>query len=389
MRRKDWPNFNKNLISKINQIIRSGKINYTTGSFGKIFEKNFSKFIGNKYSVAICNGTAALEVAIKSLKLPKNSEIIVPARSFFSSAACIVNTGYIPIFADVDLITQNISLEDIKKKLTKKTRAIICVHLAGLPCDMISIKKFAKKKNLKIIEDCSQAHGASINNKQVGSFGDVATWSFCNDKIISTLGEGGMISTNNKKIYDFSIRYINHGTTPSKKKSDVFVYNKDIFGTNLRITEIQSMSGLVQLKNLKEIQIRREKMSKNYFNLVSNYKKKLSTYMPPKNIKSAWYRFYFFLNPNIKNLQSIRFNIIKNLKKKGIKCFTGSCPEIYLEKSFQNLEKNKLKRLKNCKNLGLRSLALDVNHTLTHNDHKKELNKLKFILDKFLSKSNF
>ena len=209
MRRKDWPNFNKNLISKINQIIRSGKINYTTGSFGKIFEKNFSKFIGNKYSVAICNGTAALEVAIKSLKLPKNSEIIVPARSFFSSAACIVNTGYIPIFADVDLITQNISLEDIKKKLTKKTRAIICVHLAGLPCDMISIKKFAKKKNLKIIEDCSQAHGASINNKQVGSFGDVATWSFCNDKIISTLGEGGMISTNNKKIYDFSIRYIN------------------------------------------------------------------------------------------------------------------------------------------------------------------------------------
>lgn len=389
MRRKDWPNFNKNLISKINQIIRSGKINYTTGSFGKTFEKDFSKFIGNKYSVAICNGTAALEVAIKSLKLPKNSEIIVPARSFFSSAACIVNTGYIPIFADVDLITQNISLEDIKKKLTKKTRAIICVHLAGLPCDMISIKKFAKKKNLKIIEDCSQAHGASINNKQVGSFGDVATWSFCNDKIISTLGEGGMISTNNKKIYDFSIRYINHGTTPSKKKSDVFVYNKDIFGTNLRITEIQSMSGLVQLKNLKEIQIRREKMSKNYFNLVSNYKKKLSTYMPPKNIKSAWYRFYFFLNPNIKNLQSIRFNIIKNLKKKGIKCFTGSCPEIYLEKSFQNLEKNKLKRLKNCKNLGLRSLALDVNHTLTHNDHKKELNKLKFILDKFLSKSNF
>ena len=389
MRRKDWPNFNKNLISKINQIIRSGKINYTTGSFGKTFEKDFSKFIGNKYSVAICNGTAALEVAIKSLKLPKNSEIIVPARSFFSSAACIVNTGYIPIFADVDLITQNISLEDIKKKLTKKTRAIICVHLAGLPCDMISIKKFTKKKNLKIIEDCSQAHGASINNKQVGSFGDVATWSFCNDKIISTLGEGGMISTNNKKIYDFSIRYINHGTTPSKKKSDVFVYNKDIFGTNLRITEIQSMSGLVQLKNLKEIQIRREKMSKNYFNLVSNYKKKLSTYMPPKNIKSAWYRFYFFLNPNIKNLQSIRFNIIKNLKKKGIKCFTGSCPEIYLEKSFQNLEKNKLKRLKNCKNLGLRSLALDVNHTLTHNDHKKELNKLKFILDKFLSKSNF
>ena len=383
---KDWPNFNKNLISKVNKIIRSGKINYTTGPYGKIFEKNFSKYVGNKYSVAICNGTAALEVAIKSLELPKNSEIIVPARSFFSSAACIVNAGFLPIFADIDLKTQNISLDDIKKKITKKTKAIICVHLAGLPCDMFNIKKLATKKKLKIIEDCSQAHGASINSRQVGSFGDVATWSFCNDKIISTLGEGGMISTNNKKIYEFSKKYINHGTTLKKKKSDKFVYNKDIFGTNLRITEIQSMSGIEQLKNLKKIQKRREQISKNYFNLILNYKKKLTSYMPPKNIKSAWYRFYFFLDPKIKNYQKIRFKIINNLKKNGIKCFTGSCPEIYLEKSFQNLKKIKFKRLKNCRKLGNTSLALDANHTLTYLDHKKELNTLKLILDKLLNR---
>ena len=138
----------------------------------------------------MCNGTAALEVAIKSLGIPDKSEIIVPARSFFSSASCIVNTGHKPIFADVDLITQNISLNDIKKKITKKTKAIICVHLGGMPCDMHGLKKIANKNNIKIIEDCSQAHGASIENKKIGSFGDISTWSFCTDKIISTRRRG-------------------------------------------------------------------------------------------------------------------------------------------------------------------------------------------------------
>ena len=116
MPQKNWPNFSRQLISNVGKILNSGKINYTTGSHGKKFEKKFSNFVGNKYSIAICNGTVALEVAIKSLKLPKNSEILVPARSFFSSASCIVNTGYKPIFVDVDLVTQNICLKDIKKK---------------------------------------------------------------------------------------------------------------------------------------------------------------------------------------------------------------------------------------------------------------------------------
>ena len=123
MQNKNWPNFSERLISKVNKTIRSGKINYTTGTYGKLFETKFSKFVGNKYSVAICNGTAALEVAIKSLELPKNSEIIVPARSFFSSASCIVNTGYVPIFADVDISTQNISIKNIKKKNYQKNKS--------------------------------------------------------------------------------------------------------------------------------------------------------------------------------------------------------------------------------------------------------------------------
>ena len=383
MQKKNWPNFSKNLISKVTRILTSGEINYSYGPYGKKFEKEFSKFVGNEYSVAICNGTAALEVAIKSLQLPKNSEIIVSARSFFSSAACIVNTGHIPIFADVNLLTQNISLDDIKKKINKRTKAIICVHLAGLPCNMRDIKKLANKNKIKIIEDCAQAHGASIDNKQVGSFGDVSTWSFCNDKIISTLGEGGMISTNNKKIYDFCKIYINHGSVlNNKKNSEKFVYNKNFFGTNLRITEIQSVSGLEQLKNLKKIQIKREQMAKNYFHIISKYQNYTYSYFPSTNIKCSWYRFYFFMKTDIKNYQNIRFKIIKNLKKNNLKCFTGSCPEIYLEKSFKKLNNFKAIRLKNCKILGETSIALDVNHTLTNAKHKMNLLKLKIVLER-------
>ena len=251
---------------------------------------------------------------------------------------------------------------------------------------MKNLISLANKKKIKIIEDCSQAHGASINKKQIGSFGNVSTWSFCNDKIISTLGEGGMISTNTKNIYEFCKKYINHGTALKEKNSIKFIYNKEIFGTNLRITEIQSVAGLEQLKSLKLTQKKREKMSRNYYNLIKSYKGFLNCYYPPARIKSAWYRFYFFLNPNIRNYQKKRLEIIKQLKRKNIKSFTGSCPEIYLEKAFVKLQKTKFKRLKNSKILGNTSLALDVNHTLSYRDHKKELVIIKFILNKILLK---
>ena len=383
MQEKNWPNFSKNLISNVGRILGSGKINYTDGPYGIKFEKEFSKFVGNRYSIAVCNGTAALEVAIKSLRLPKNSEIIVPARSFFASASCIVNTGYIPVFVDVNLLTQNILIDDIKKKITKRTKAIICVHLAGLPCDMDSIKKLANKKKIKIIEDCSQAHGASIDNKQVGSFGDISTWSFCNDKIMSTLGEGGMISTNKKKLYEICKISINHGTNfKNNKKTEKFIYNRDYFGTNLRITEIQSFAGLEQLKNLKKVQQKKENISKSYFDLISKYQNYFDCYYPTKKIKSAWYRFYFFLKTDIKNYQKLRFKIIKDLRKNNLKCFTGSCPEIYLEKAFKKLNNIKPIRLKNCKILGETSIALEINHTLEYSQHKKKLFILKQVIEK-------
>ena len=142
------------------------------------------------------------------------------------------------------------------------------------------------------------------------------------------------------------------------------------------------MAGLEQLKDLKRIQIKREKMSKDYFNLISKYQNFINCYMPPKNIKNAWYRFYFFLKPDIKNYKNIRYKIVKSLKKNDVKCFTGCCPEIYLEKAFKKLKNFKVIRLKNCKILGETSIALDVNHTLKDNEHKQNLLRLELVLKK-------
>tara|TARA_B110000008_G_C16974232_1_gene565177 strand:+ start:4043 stop:5221 length:1179 start_codon:yes stop_codon:yes gene_type:complete len=377
MQNNTWPNYSSKEIKNVVNVIKSGKVNYVNGNIGKKFEYLFSKWVKRKYSVALTNGTVALELAIKSLKLPKNSEIMVTARSFFSSASTIVRSGYIPRFIDVDLFTQNILVEDILKKLNSKTKAIICVHLAGNPCEMKKIVRVAKKHKLKIIEDCAQAHGAEIDKKKVGSFGDVATWSFCNDKIISTLGEGGMISTNNKKIYDYINSHKDHGLSfnKTKNKKHQFIYNKDFFGSNFRLTEVQSSVGINQLMNIKQNLKKRQYIAEEYKKIFNKFNGFLYFYKPKSNIKPAWYRFYIFLKRDIKNYKKLRNIIVRELRKKKIICNFGSCPEIYLEKAFKNSKFKLNKRLKNSKILGETSIAFDVNHTLTkkkiHNNSKQ------------------
>ena len=367
MQNNTWPNYSSKEINKVVDVIKSGKVNYVNGLIGKKFEYLFSKWVNRKYSVALSNGTVALELAIKSLKLPDKSEIMVTARSFFSSASTIVRTGNIPKFIDVDLFNQNILTEDIAKKITSKTKAIICVHLAGNPCEMKKIIKIAKKYKLKIIEDCAQAHGAEIDKKKVGSFGDVATWSFCNDKIISTLGEGGMISTNDKKIYNFINSYKDHGLSFYKKikKKEQFIYNKDYFGSNYRLTEVQSSVGINQLKNIKDTLKKRTYIATQYKKIFTEFNDFLYFYDPPVNIKPAWYRFYFFIRKDLIDYKNLRNQVIQDLRKKKIICNFGSCPEIYLEKAFKDSKYKLNKRLPNCKILGETSIALDINHTLT------------------------
>ena len=325
--KKNYPHYPNKLIDKIKKTLKSGKVNYWTGQEGKYFEKEFSSYLGNKYSVAVSNGSVALEIALRSLNLKKNDHVIVTPRSFIISASCVINLGLEPIFADVDL-NGNLSIEGIKKSFSKKVKVIILVHLNGLPCDMDPIIDFAKKNKIKIIEDCSQAHGAVYKNKPVGSYGDISTWSFCQDKIMSTGGEGGMISTNSKNIWEKSWSIKDHGKnyhSVYKKQNKLgFKWLHNHFGSNYRMTEIQSLIGRYQLKDL-NFQIKKR-------NLIAN--KVIAS------LQMFWKKYNLIVQPNFECSSCINKNKEKNC---------NNCTHAFYRLNlFINVKRNKkLKMLDN------------------------------------------
>ena len=352
-----WPFYSTKEINAVKNVLLSKKVNYLTGEYGKIFEKKFAKYLSVKHCVAVSNGTVALELSLLAIGIKKNDEVIVTPRSYFSSASSIVKLGAIPIFVDVDINTQNITINSIKKNITYKTKAIICVHLAGYPCDMNAICKIAKSKNIKIIEDCSQAHGAKINNKNVGIFGDISAWSFCNDKIISTGGEGGMVSTDNSKYWKFVWTYKDQGKNFdkyfAKNKKNVFKYLHDSIGSNFRMTEMQSVIGINQLANLDKNILLRNKYAKLIELSIKDCSSVITTHVK-KNYTHAFYRYYFFIDKKFLKKKWSRDRIIKSLNIENISCGSGSCPEIYLEKPFKSkINFPKKKRLANATTLSM------------------------------------
>ena len=258
----NWPKYTNKEIKIVKKIIQSGKVNYWTGNYCKLFEKKFKFKFNLNYAISVANGSVALDAAVSVLNLKKNDEVLVTSRSYVSTASCIQKTPAKIKFIDVDLKSKNIDLENIKKNINSKTKLIICVHLAGWPCDIDKIKKIIGKKKIYVLEDCSQAHGAKIKKKFVGSMGDISVWSFCNDKIMSTLGEGGMISTNNKKIWKKCWSFKDHGKNYNKvfykKKNLGFRWLHDQLGSNYRMTEMQAVIGRLQLKKL-DTQIKKKK----------------------------------------------------------------------------------------------------------------------------------
>ena len=398
MPNKEYPYYPPELINKINKTLKSGKVNYWTGKEGSLFEKEFSNYVGNKYAIAVSNGSVALEIALKTLNLKKQDQIIVTPRSFVISASCVINLGLTPVFADVDL-NGNLSLEGIKKSYTTKVKAIILVHLNGLPCDLDPIISFAKKRKIKIIEDCSQAHGALYKNKPVGSFGDLSTWSFCQDKIISTGGEGGMISTNNKTLWKKCWSLKDHGKNYSsvfyKKHNPGFRWLHDYHGSNYRMTEIQAVIGRYQLKKLNTQIKKRNLIAKKIINSLKLYWNKFNLISKPnfrcsscvlKNFKKecnncthAFYRLNFFVNLNKKE----KFNLLKDLKKTEINCNEGPCPEIYKEKLFKKLKIFPPEKLTNAIKLGEKSLAYHINPFSSSKKLKNDIKNLKRILLKY------
>lgn len=366
MNNYSWPSYSSEEISSVVKVLRSNKVNYLFGNKGKEFEASFSKYIGSEYSLAVANGTLALDLCLRACKISTGDEVIVTSRSFVASASCILALGAIPIFSDVDINSQNITPHHISSLISRRTKAIICVHFAGYPCEMPEIMKFAKKNNIYVIEDCAQAHGATINGKSVGTFGDINAWSFCNDKIMTTCGEGGMVTTNSKNLYKLAEAFNNHGKNFKKieknknKRLYDFPFVHDQVGLNYRMTEMQSAVGIIQLKKLPSWQKYRKRNAEVYINEFKDLRI-VSTPAIPNNIEHAWYKLYLTINTKYLSKGITRKNIIEEINKNDIYCSFGSCGSIYKEKAFKGLRKNKTL---NSSFLEEHSIVLEVHPTI-------------------------
>ena len=301
-----WPNFSQDEIDAVSRVLSSNKVNYWTGQEGQAFEKEFAHFADCRYAVAVANGTLALDLALHALAIGPGDEVIVTSRTFIASVSCIVNAGATPVFADVELDSQNISARTIIPVLSKKTRAIICVHLAGLPCDMDEIMALAQEHNLYVIEDCAQAHGAKYKGRSVGSIGHIGAWSFCQDKIMTTGGEGGMLTTNDKKLWQKAWAYKDHGKSYEavyqKQHPPGFRWLHESFGTNWRLTEMQSAIGRLQLKKMSDWTNARQANAQKLSAVCRTFSW-LTVPEVPETMRHAYYKFYVFINiTNISNL---------------------------------------------------------------------------------------
>jgi dTDP-4-amino-4,6-dideoxygalactose transaminase len=366
-----WPIFCDEQVQIVSDILRSGKVNYWTGSEGKLFEKEFADYIGVDYAIAVANGTLALELALIALGITSDDEVIVPSRTYVATASAVVMRGAEPVVADVDRVSGNVSLETIDKVRTSRTKAIIVVHLGGWPCDMPAIMAYAEEHGLFVIEDCAQAHGASYEGKKVGSFGDAAAFSFCQDKIMTTGGEGGMVVFRDHDKWSEAWAFKDHGksfdTVNRKDHPPGFRWLHDSFGSNYRMTEMQAGIGRFQLRMLDDWIASRQRASfilDSFFGECSL----LRQASPPENVVHARYKYYTYVRPEALNDSYSRDRIIAEFGEYGIPCFSGSCSEIYLEKAFKEAGLGPSDRHNVAKELGETSLVFLVDPSLSEDD---------------------
>ena len=376
-----WPSFTQEEADAVSQVLLSNKVNYWTGTECREFEKEFAAWAGTDYAVALANGTLALDVALQAMGIGEGDEVIVTPRSFIASVSTVVNAGAMPVFADVDNNTGNISATTIAPKITDKTKAIICVHLAGWPCDMDEIMALAKQHNLWVIEDCAQAHGAKYKGKPVGSIGHVGAWSFCQDKIMTTGGEGGMVTTNDKALWQKMWEYKDHGKNYDsiyhKQHPPGFRWLHDSFGTNWRMMEMQAVIGRIQLKKMAEWTKIRTQNAKILRDALTQFAGEQQFLRIPdiefhqvmgSDSVHAYYKYYVYVRPENLPENINRDSILNALNEKKIPCFSGSCSEIYLEKAFDNHPSRPNARLTVAKELGETSLMFLIHPTLTTNE---------------------
>jgi dTDP-4-amino-4,6-dideoxygalactose transaminase len=353
-----WPHYEQDELDSVQRVLASGRGNYWTGEEGKLFEQEFADWCGAKHGLCISNGTVALELALRACGIERGDEVIVTPRSFLASVAAVVAVGAVPVFADVEFDSGNISAETIEKVLTNKTKGIVPVHLGGWPADMPAIMELANKHGIKVIEDCAQAHGAAICGQLVGSFGHAAAFSFCQDKIMSTGGEGGMILTNDDEVRNIAWSLRDHGRNRERTLSNDhpfgFRWLQERFGTNGRMTEMQSAIGRCQLQKVDGWVKERTANAMVFTNFFSGIDG-ITVPKHPENIKHAYFRFtVLFDDPKRRD------QVVKQLQLDGIPASVGPCAEIYRENAFKNVVLNIPRALSNAPSLGGRTMTLLV-----------------------------
>lgn len=367
-----WPSFDQEIIKAVSDILRSGKVSQWTGPNVYAFEKESAKYLGAKHAIAMTNGSVTMDVALRILGVGSGDEVIVTCRSFVASASCVALTGALPVFADVDPMTGNVTAETISRVVTKKTKAVIAVHLAGWPCDMDPILRLCRSKKLFLIEDCAQANGAKYKGKDVGTFGDFGSFSFCQDKIFTTAGEGGMLVTDNTIFWKKAWSLKDHGRdfdiVFNRKSGTGFVWMVNSFGTNHRMNEVQATIGRIFLKRLDDMVRRRRKYAAMLDDAFEKMESLVVTH-PPKGIEPAYYKYYVQVNPKKLRKGLTRDGVLLKLAALGVPCGCGACPEIYREKAFQHQRKElglaSQKRLPAARQLGERCIMLQVHPTLS------------------------
>lgn len=366
-----WPSYDADEIEAVRRVLESGNVNYWTGEECIQFEKEYAAYCGRRHAIALANGSVALELALLAYGIGPGDEVVTTSRTFIASASCAVLRGATPVFADVDPVSQNLTADSIRAVLTERTKAIVAVHLAGWPCDMEPILELALANNLVVFEDCAQAHGAAYKGRPVGSFGAAAAFSFCQDKIITTGGEGGMLLFDDTDTWHKAWAFKDHGKSYDamfrREHPPGFRWTHESFGTNWRMTEIQAAIGRLQLAKLPQWVAKRQQLA----GLLSEGLGALPGIRitrPGPGITHSYYKYYAFLEPGVLKPGWDQNRVITAINAESIPCMNGSCGEIYLEKAFVDAGLAPAARLPIAQLLGATSLCFSVHPTLSEAD---------------------
>ncbi len=371
--RSSWPQYEADEREAVANVLTSGKVNALVhGDECRGFASEFAAFIGMHQAICMANGTVTLEIALRALDVGPGDEVIVPARSFFATASCVASVGALPVFADVLPASQNIDPASVERMITPRTRAVICVHLAGWPCDMTALGDTCERHGLFLVEDCAQAHGAAIGGRKVGTFGDAASFSFCTDKIMSTGGEGGLLVMRDEAAHQRAWSLKDHGKNPQKLADGKgapgqFRYIHDGLGSNARMTEMQAAIGRVQLRKLPDWLAARRANAEFLSGAVAEHPLLMAPEVPA-GVTHAWYKFYLLLRPDVEDAEARRAEMIAQLTARGIPCGAGSCPDMSLELGLDGLGCRRDGTLTSAHALGQRTLLFPVDHTLDPDD---------------------